>query len=45
MTAALSMDLRERIVRAYLEGDVSEAEVADQFRVGMSTVGELVAYY
>ena len=45
MTAALSMGLRERTVRAYLEGDVSEAEVADQFRVAKSTVGKLVRQY
>ena len=45
MTAALSMDLRERIVGAYLEGGVSEAEVAEQFCVGKSTVGKLVRQY
>jgi transposase len=39
------MDLRERIVWTYLEGGVSEAEVADQFCVGKSTVGKLVRQY
>lgn len=45
MTAALSMDLRERIVRTYLEDGSSESEVAERFGVAKSTVGKLVRQY
>lgn len=41
--APLSMDLRERIVKAVLEGKESQSEVAKRFDVGVATVVRLMA--
>ena len=40
--APLSMDLRERIVAAYENGEVSYQAVADRFAVSKAAVGKLV---
>ena len=42
MTAALSRDLRERIVAAYEAGGVRYADVAERFQVSPGVVGKLV---
>lgn len=38
MRKALSLDLRERVVRAYRGGDRTQQEVADQFGIGTATL-------
>lgn len=43
--APLSMDLRERIVAAYLKEEGSHAVLAKRFCVGRSVVGKLVRQY
>ena len=43
MPAPLSLDLRRRIVRAYLDGEASQQEVARRFDVNEATVMRLVA--
>ena len=43
MPAPYSKDLRERVVRAYLDGHGTYAEVADRFGVGEATVDRWVA--
>lgn len=45
MPNPLSMDLRQRIVRAYTEGEGTFREIARRFEVGTSTVTRLVAYH
>lgn len=42
MSATLSMDLRERIVSAYLDGEGSYDTLAERFEVSPSVVGKLV---
>ena len=39
---AYSMDLRERVVAAYDDGEGSQAELASRFRVGISWIGKLL---
>jgi len=43
MPAALSMDLRKRIVAAYADGGATQEEVAARFDVGVASVGRLWA--
>jgi transposase len=43
MPAPLPVELRERIVRAYFEHDLTKAEVAELFNVGEATVTRLLA--
>lgn len=43
MPAPLPIELRERIVRAYFEHDLTKAEVAELFNVGEATVTRLLA--
>ena len=43
MPAPLSLDLRQRIVKAALEGEESQGEVARRFDVGVATVVRLLA--
>ena len=38
----ISLDLRERIVAAYLRGEGSQAAMAERFAVGRATVARLV---
>ena len=38
----LSVDLRERILAAYDQGEATQAEVADRFRVSVGMVKKLV---
>lgn len=45
MPAAYSDDLRERVVRAYLDGQGTYVEVAGRFRVGTATVDRWVSRY
>ena len=42
MSATLSMDLRERVVSAYLDGEGSYETLAERFEVSPSVVGKLV---
>jgi transposase len=39
---AYSMDLRERVVAAYDDGEGSQAELASRFRVSISGIGKLL---
>src|SRR5690349_21479122 len=45
MPAAYSDDLRERVVRAYLDGHGTYLEVAERFRVGPAAVDRWVSRY
>lgn len=45
MAGPLSSDLRERIVRAYEDGDETRDEVAELFQVGRASVNRLVRRY
>lgn len=45
MPAALSMDLRRRIIAAWLKKEGTWQELADRFGVGVATVDRLVARY
>jgi transposase len=45
MPAALSLDLRRRIIAAWLDKEESWQEIADRFGVGVATVDRLVARY
>lgn len=45
MPAPYSIDLRERVVRAYLSGNVTYADVAARFEVGEATVDRWMARY
>ena len=45
MAGPLSSDLRERIVRAYEDGDKTRDEVAELFQVGRASVNRLVRRY
>lgn len=42
---ALSVDLRERIVAAYLAGEGSQEELGERFSVSRSVVGKLVRQF
>lgn len=45
MPAALSMDLRRRIIAAWLKKEGSWQEIADRFGVGIASVDRLIARY
>ena len=45
MPKALSMDLRQRIVHAFLNKEGTTKEVAERFQVGSATVTRMVAKY
>ena len=45
MTAAYSIDLRGKIVRAYLDGNTSYSKVAKNFKVSVSSVKRYVKQY
>jgi transposase len=42
---AYSLDLRQRIVDVYAEGETSQRELAEQFRVALSFVEKLLKQY
>lgn len=42
MPAPLSLDLRQRIVEAYLSGEGFQSDIAERFRVSENTVSRLV---
>lgn len=45
MPAALSMDLRRRIIAAWLNKEGTWQEIADRFGVGVASVDRLIARY
>ena len=44
MVAALSLDLRERILKAINDGD-TQTEVAENFNVAQSTISQLIKHF
>lgn len=45
MSSPASLDLRERVVKAYLRGGLTYAEVAERFTVGAATVSRWLRLY
>jgi transposase len=42
---AYSLDLRQKIIDAYLEGNISQRQLAKQFRVALSFIEKLLKQY